>query len=218
MVKHMLPPPERQKLSIIIPAHNEGLTVDAITHALQACLTRLDIISEIIFIDDGSTDDTWDNIHQLARQDKHIAGIKLSKNFGKESAIYAGLHHATGDACIVMDCDLQHPVEVIQEMYRIWAIGHTDIVEGVKNTRGNESLLYAKLSTLFYYLLERLGRIKIKHASDFQLLDRRVVDVLLHMPERQRFFRALSSWVGFRRAQVLFDVAPRRAGVSKFNS
>jgi len=204
-------------LSIVIPAYNEGLVISKTAGYIQAIMAEADIRYEIVFVDDGSSDNTWEQIESLAKVDTNITGIKLSKNFGKESAILAGLEHSGGSACVLIDCDLQHPPKVLLEMYKIWKAGNVDVVEGMKRSRGNESFIYKNFSNLFYYLIERMGGIKLKDASDFQLLDRRVVDIIVNLPERQRFFRALSSWVGFNRKQILFSVEPRDSGVSKFN-
>jgi len=204
-------------LSIIIPAYNEAEALPFTSSTLQAVLAEAGIDFELVFVDDGSLDGTWDKIAALAAQDTRISGIKLSKNFGKESAILAGLSHAAGDACALMDSDLQHPPKVLVEMYKIWLEGKVDVVEGIKLSRGKENALYKRFANLFYYLIERLGGIKLKNSSDFQLLDRRVVDIIIKLPERQRFFRALSAWVGFNRKQVPFTVEPRIGGISKYN-
>jgi len=204
-------------LSVIIPAYNEGPVLTITTEHLQTVLSEANIFYEILFVDDGSTDDTWQQIESLAKKDTRIVGVKLSRNFGKESAMLAGLEHATGSACALMDCDMQHPPSTLVEMYNVWKSGNVDVVEGVKQSRGKESLIYKGFSNLFYYLIERTGKIKLRDASDFQLLDRRVVDIIIRLPERQRFFRALSSWVGFNRKEIFFTVEPRASGTSKFN-
>ncbi|MCL2197379.1 MAG: glycosyltransferase family 2 protein [Defluviitaleaceae bacterium] len=204
-------------LSIIIPACNEGSVISKTAGYIQAIMTEADIRYEIVFVDDGSSDDTWQQVETLAEDDTRIIGVKFSKNFGKESAILAGLEHASGSACALMDCDLQHPPKVLIEMYSVWKEGDVDVVEGMKTSRGREAFIYKHFSNLFYYLIERMGGIKLKAASDFQLLDRRVVDIIVSLPERQRFFRALSSWVGFSRKQVFFCVEQRDSGASKFN-
>ena len=204
-------------LSIVTPAYNEGEMALKAAEAIVKIVKDNEIPHEIIFVDDGSRDNTWEMIQQAAKQYPSVCGVRFSKNFGKESAILAGLSHARGDAVAVIDCDLQHPPEVLVEMLSIWRMGGVDIVEGVKESRGKESLMYKFFAKAFYKLIEKLGSISIQDLSDFQLLDRRVVDIILAMPERQRFFRALSSWMGFERRQVSFRVAPRLIGTSKFN-
>jgi glycosyltransferase involved in cell wall biosynthesis len=137
--------------------------------------------------------------------------------FGKESAIMAGLSRATGDCCAVMDCDLQHPPEKLIEMYRLWQQGY-EVIEGVKSSRGKESPLHRASAGFFYRLMSKATGIDMSRASDFKLMDRKVVDALLEMPERNTFFRALSSWVGFRSTTVEFDVQDREAGESKWST
>jgi len=204
-------------LSIIIPAYNEEESINKVIETLGIVLSSVSFSYEIIFVDDGSKDSTWKQIMMLAKSNKNIAGIKFSRNFGKESALLAGLEHASGSACVIMDCDLQHPPETLIEMFEIWQKGGVDIVEGIKKSRGSECIIYKKFANFFYYLIEHLGNISLKDSSDFQLLDRRVVDIVINLPERQRFFRAMSAWVGFTRKQVAFKVEPRQGGVSKFN-
>ena len=205
------------ELSIVIPAYNEGDMILKASDVIKGIMDEANISYEIIFADDGSGDDTWEFIEKAAAENSSVAGVSLSRNFGKESAILAGLAHASGKACAVIDCDLQHPPKVLVEMYRIWQEGNVDIVEGVKQSRGKESPIYKFFAKLFYSLIKRMGNIDIRNSSDFQLLDRRVVDVVKNMPERQRFFRALSTWIGFNRRQVEFIVEPRLMGTSKFN-
>jgi dolichol-phosphate mannosyltransferase len=144
-------------------------------------------------------------------------GIQFSRNFGKESAMLAGLAHAEGDCCVVMDCDLQHPPETLVQMYRLWEEGY-EVVEGVKHTRGKESVLHRASAGMFYRLISHAVHIDMSRASDFKLLDRKAVDALLSMPERNIFFRALSSWVGFRSTTVEFDVQERTEGESKWST
>jgi len=203
-------------ISIVIPAYNESSVLAKTAESINTIMQEQKIHYEIVFVDDGSTDDTWQHIESLALTDTHIVGVKLSKNFGKEGAILAGLESAAGLACVLMDCDLQHPPHILIEMYELWKEGNVDVVEGIKQSRGKESFAYKHLSNLFYNLIERTGNMKLQNSSDFQLLDRRVVDIIIDLPERQRFFRALSSWVGFNRKQVMFSVNPRDSGVSKF--
>ena len=204
-------------LSVVIPAYNEATVIRQAAEAICEVLRGASIPFEIIFVDDGSQDGTWQEITALASADESIAGVRFSKNFGKESAILSGLAHARGDACAVMDCDMQHPPKVLVEMYELWRQGNVDVVEGVKKSRGREPLIYKGFAAFFYYIVNKFGSINLRDASDFQLLDRKVVNIIIALPERQRFFRALSAWVGFLRAKVSFHVEPRAAGISKFN-
>lgn len=206
-------------LSVIIPAHNEQDNAPVTASAVSRLLSSHNIDYELIFVDDGSTDRTWLRLSQLAASDERIRAIALSRNFGKEAAIFAGLENASGDACAIMDCDLQHPPETLLEMYKLWKNnGDIDVVEAKKRSRGNENKLYRSFANLFYKLMNNASGLDMSDASDFKLLDRRAVDALLKMPERLTFFRAMSSWVGFNTETVYFDVADRTSGESKFNT
>ena len=203
-------------LSVIIPAYNEQDNVPRAASAISKLLSAHCIDYEIIFINDGSSDRTWQRLSQLAASDERIKAISFSRNFGKESAIFAGLENAVGDACVIIDCDLQHPPETIIEMYKLWQTGDVDIVEAKKRTRGNESTAHRGMAKLFYKIIQRVSGLEMEDSSDFKLLDRRAVEALLRMPERLTFFRAMSSWVGFKTECVYFDVAERQSGSSKF--
>lgn len=204
-------------LSVIIPAYNEQDNVPRAASAISKLLSAHCIDYEIIFINDGSSDRTWQRLSQLAASDERIKAIGFSRNFGKESAIFAGLENAVGDACVIIDCDLQHPPETIIEMYRLWQTGDVDIVEAKKRTRGKESAAHCGMAKLFYKIIQRVSGLEMEDSSDFKLLDRRAVEALLRMPERLTFFRAMSSWVGFKTECVYFDVAERQSGSSKFS-
>ena len=171
---------------------------------------------EIIFVDDGSKDMTYVNITKLAGSNTEVRGISFSRNFGKESAIFAGLESAAGACCVIMDCDLQHPPATIVEMYRLWEQGY-DVVEGVKSSRGKETPIHKFCANSFYGIISKLTDIDMTNASDFKLLDRRAIEALLLMPERTPFFRALSSWIGFKTATVSFEVQERTVGTSKWS-
>ncbi len=203
-------------LSIVIPAYCEERMI-AKTHGVISELMRnSEIEYEIVFVDDGSKDRTWEEICRACDRDPYVLGVHFSRNFGKESAIYAGLAQASGDAAVVMDCDLQHPPETVVEMYRLWAEGY-EVVEGVKSDRGKESVFHKGSAGIFYRIMSHAVGIDMQNASDFKLMDRRVVEALLAMPERNTFFRALSSWVGFKTAQVEFEVREREEGSSKWS-
>ncbi len=204
-------------LSVILPAYNEEKMISKAADTVGEILSGADIAYEIVFVNDGSKDRTWEEIEQAAKKDNHIVGINFSRNFGKESAMLAGLANASGDCCAVMDCDLQHPPETLIEMYRLWEQGY-EVVEGVKHTRGKESVMHRASAGMFYKIISRAVKIDMTRASDFKLLDRRAVDALLSMPERNVFFRALSSWIGFRTVSVEFDVQERTEGESKWST
>ena len=172
---------------------------------------------EFILVNDGSTDNTWDVIRSLAREIKEIKGIKLSRNFGKESAISTGLAFASGDAVIVMDGDLQHPPELIPEMIRYWNEGAADIIEAVKVDRGLEPFPVKMRAHFFYWIMKHLTDLDLNNASDYKLLDRRVVDAHNKLPESSRFFRGIISWLGFKKIQVPFSVGERPKGRSRWS-
>lgn len=204
-------------LSVILPSYNEEMMVERAGERLGQLLEGEKIKFELIFVDDGSEDATWSEIEEMAKRYKFIRGIHFSRNFGKEAAIFAGLAEAGGDCSVVMDCDLQHPPETVIEMYRRWEEGY-EVVEGVKRSRGRESLGHKASAGLFYKIMTKATGIDMSRASDFKLLDKRAVAALLDMPERNAFFRALSSWIGFKTTTVKFDVQPREAGESKWST
>ena len=205
-----------QLLSIILPAYNEQDNIHHTFTVIRDLLTTASIPFEIIFVDDGSDDLTYQRILALSSEHPEVKGISFSRNFGKESAIFAGLEVASGDCCLIMDCDLQHPAEIIPEMYRLWQDGY-EVVEGVKTSRGKESPLHTLCAGTFYHIISKAAGVDMSKASDFKLLDRKAVDALLTMPERAPFFRALSSWIGFKTVSVPFAVQERTAGTSKWS-
>ena len=190
-----------------MPAFNEE---QALAGTVAAVQQQLPAEHEIVVVDDGSTDGTWGVIGALSNADPRVRGIRLSRNFGKEAAIAAGLESARGDAAIVMDCDLQHPPQLLGEMIAIWQRGDAEVVEAFKRTQGSLA------SRAFYALFERLSGIDLVGASDFKLLDRRVIDTYNRLHERSVFFRGLTAWLGFRRAAVHFDVPARSSGDSRW--
>ena len=204
-------------LSVILPSYNEEMMVERAGERLGQLLEGEKIKFELIFVDDGSKDATWSKIEEMAKRYKYIRGIHFFFFFGKEAAIFAGLAEAGGDCSVVMDCDLQHPPETVIEMYRRWEEGY-EVVEGVKRSRGRESLGHKASAGLFYKIMTKATGIDMSRASDFKLLDKRAVAALLDMPERNAFFRALSSWIGFKTTTVKFDVQPREAGESKWST
>ena len=204
-------------LSIVIPAYNEEKMIWKTTEVVSGIMEREKIPFELVFVNDGSKDQTWEMIEKAAEKNTHVTGIRFSRNFGKESAIFAGLANAEGDCIAVMDCDLQHPPETLVEMYRLWEQGY-EVVEGVKRSRGKESVLHRASAGMFYKIMSKAVQIDMSRASDFKLMDRKAVEALLSMPERNAFFRALSSWVGYRTTSVEFDVQERTEGESKWST
>ena len=204
-------------LSVVIPALNEQEMVPAAAEQIDGILSRAGIPHELIFIDDGSRDATWAEIRAESEHRDTVRGVHFSRNFRKEAAIFAGLQAADGDCVAVIDCDLQHPPEKLVEMYRLWEQG-VEVVEGVKTDRGEESLAHRVAAKTFYRLISEATHIDMTRASDFKLLDRKAVNVLLSMREKRAFFRALSSWIGFRTAEVPYEVRERAAGESKWST
>lgn len=204
-------------LSVITPAYNEEKMIEKTASVITSILTDAAIDFELLFVDDGSHDSTWEKITEVSRQNSHVIGLHFSRNFGKESAMFAGLEQCRGDCCVVLDCDLQHPPEKIVEMYRLWEQGY-EVVEGIKEDRGEESGAHKFAANTFYSIISKATGMDMANASDFKLLDRKVVDTLNNMPERNVFFRALSYWVGYKKTEVYYCVREREAGESKWST
>ena len=204
-------------LSVILPSYNEEKMIAKATARMAEILQPEKIDYELLFIDDGSRDGTWAQINEAAGKDSHVVGVHFSRNFGKEAAMFAGLEQAKGDCCVVIDCDLQHPPEKIVEMYRLWEQGY-EVVEGIKEDRGEESGLHKFAANSFYGLISKATGMDMSSSSDFKLLDRKVVDTLNSLPERNVFFRALSFWVGYKKTSVSYCVQERTEGVSKWST
>lgn len=202
------------KISIVIPCFNEEQNLRLVTGPLGQQLEQYPQSSEIVLVDDGSTDGSWALIQQLRHEDERIRGIKLSRNFGKEAAVAAGLAHAEGDLVILMDSDLQHPPELIPRMIEIWCHNDVEIVEAVKQSRGDEGSIKNIFSRLFYVLFSKMADLDLRNASDYKLLSRKALDAWSRLPERNLFFRGMSLWIGYPRAEIPFSVAPRTVGKS----
>lgn len=204
-------------LSVILPAYNEEKMIVTAAETVAEILKSNAIPYQLIFVDDGSNDNTWSLICTAAQRNRNIIGVHFSRNFGKESAMFAGLEKAKGDCCVVMDCDLQHPPEKIVEMYRLWEQGY-EVVEGIKEDRGEEGNFRNFAASLFYRIISKATGLNMSEASDFKLLDRKVVDALNGIQEKIVFFRAMSYWVGFRKTTVTYCVQERVAGESKWST
>ena len=204
-------------LSVIIPAYNEQEIIEKTNTIISRILKNEKISYTLIFVDDGSKDNTWERIKKISDKQQNVHGIHFSRNFGKEAAILAGLAFSKGECCVVIDCDLQHPPEKIVEMYRLWEQGY-EVIEGRKSNRGNESKLHSFAAKSFYSLISFATGFDMENASDFKLLDQKAVNVLINMPEKNAFFRALSTWIGFNTTQIEFDVQNREAGESKWST
>jgi glycosyltransferase involved in cell wall biosynthesis len=199
-------------ISYVIPVYREGSNIPPLVEAIARNVAETGEEHEIIFVDDGSPDDTWEILRTQPCQ-----SIRLSRNFGKEAALAAGLERARGDAVIIMDADFQHPPALIPEMIRVWKCGQADVVEAVKEDRGEESLWYRACARAFYCVLNRCCRLDLRGASDFKLLDAEVVKAWRRMGEANLFFRGMSAWVGFQRATIPFRVPPRAVGRSRWS-
>ena len=204
-------------ISVILPSYNEEENIQRAAEHIGRVLQTEQMDYELVFVNDGSKDATWQKIVDLARTDRHVVGVNFSRNFGKEAAILAGLAQAKGDCCAVMDCDLQHPPETLVEMIRLWREGY-EVIEGVKRSRGEESGLHRFAAGSFYRIMSKATKVDMLRASDFKLIDRKAVNAILSLPEKNAFFRALSAWVGFKTTSVEFDVQEREAGSSKWSS
>lgn len=202
-------------LSIVLPVLNEQENLAMLCARLTRVLREVEPAYEIIFVDDGSRDDSPNLLRQFAAQDEHITVIELARNFGHQVAISAGLDHARGRAVIVMDADLQDPPEVLPQFIAKWREGH-DVVYAIRERR-KEGLLKRAAYTLFYRLLQRVANIHIPlDSGDFCIMDRRVVDLLVGMPERNRFVRGIRSWVGLDQVGLAYERQARYAGKPKY--
>ncbi|SFL64338.1 Glycosyltransferase involved in cell wall bisynthesis [Paenibacillus sp. 1_12] len=204
------------EISVVIPVYNEAVHIAHSLQLIEEELKRITYSYEIIVIDDGSKDATWQQLTLVREQSAHFTGIRLSRNFGKELALCAGLEHASGQAVIVMDSDLQHPPSLLIEMIRLWREEGKDIVECVKVDRGKESLNKSLSSAIFYKVLNRLSGFDLSGASDFKLLDQKVIQAWREMPERNMFFRGMTAWLGYEKAQIPFEVAERAGGKTQW--
>ena len=203
-------------LSVILPSYNEEGNIANTAKVLSETLANAEIEYELIFVSDGSTDGTYEAIIEESRKNSKVKGLEFSRNCGKEASIFAGLSVACGDACIVMDCDLQHPADIVPKMYKLWEEGY-EIVEGVKSSRGKEGIFHKAFAGMFYGIMSKLIKMDMKNSSDFKLIDRKVVNVLLELKEHNTFFRALTFWAGFKTTSISYDVAERQYGTSKWS-
>lgn len=208
---------QSKTISIVIPIYNEASNVALLYSTLKTTIKKLPYTFELIFVDDGSKDDSVTKLKQLAKKDKRTRIVELARNFGKEIAVTAGLHKARGDAAIIMDADLQHPPKLLPDFVRQWEEG-ADVVVGVKRYSKNESWLKRASSSLFYTLLGKFSSSSITpHASDFRLINRPVIDTFKSFTERNRITRGLIDWAGFDRRYVYFEAPPRMYGEAGYS-
>ena len=207
---------KKKLVSVVLPAHNESGNIDIINERIDACFPRDRYDLEVIFVDDGSTDDTLSKIESLQSNNNEVCYIELSRNFGHQNALKAGLDSANGDCIISMDCDLQHPPELISKLLEKWEEGF-DIVYTRREESENLSYMKRKTSNVFYSFVSWLSDIKIeKGTSDFRLIDRRVADVFSRFKENDLFIRGLMKWVGFRQVAIDYHPDDRHSGKSKY--
>lgn len=204
-------------VSVVVPCYNEEQVIIETNRQLVAALGALPATDfEIVYVDDGSSDATIDRLREIQNLDQRVRVVRLSRNFGHQLAVSAGLEHAAGDAVVIIDADLQDPPDVIPEMVARWRDGY-HVVYGMRTDRPGETAFKLWTAKLFYRFINRLSKVQIPlDVGDFRLLDRQVVDVLLGMPERDRFLRGMVSWIGFRQIAVMYARAERRAGASKY--
>lgn len=207
-----------QRLTVVVPAYNEGEGLRAFHARTRAALDAIDgIEGEILFVDDGSRDDTWAVMQSLVASDPRVGALRLSRNFGKELALTAGLDAVEGDAAVVIDADLQDPPELIADFVARWREGN-DVVYGTRLERDGESWLKRATAAGFYRLMEKLSSTPVpRDTGDFRLLSRRALDALREVRERHRFMKGLFAWVGFRQCAIGYHRDPRHQGSSKFN-
>lgn len=208
---------ENALLSVVIPVYQEGNHILSSIQVIDDILKKNNIKHEFVLVDDGSKDNTWQQLELLSKTLRNINAIRFSRNFGKESALCAGLEFAKGDIIAVMDSDLQHPPELLPEMVRIWREEGYDVVEGIKNSRGNEKIFYKLCAKTFYAFIYKTSNIDLSNASDYKIMDKKVIEGWKQMPEKTTFFRGMSAWVGFSRKQIGFDVKERVDGKSKWS-
>ena len=207
-----------KKICIVVPAYNEQDALQEFYNCVSSVADTMDNYGfEFLFINDGSSDATLDIIKSLRQQDQRVAYVDLSRNFGKEAAMLAGLDHAQADAVIIMDADLQNPPDMIPEFIKHWEQGYNDVY-GKRVSREGESFCKRLGTKVYYFLLTRLAHIPVQvNVGDFRLLDAKCVQALRQMRETQRYTKGMFSWIGYKKKEVPFEVAPRIAGVTKWN-
>lgn len=205
------------ELSVVVPLYNEELNIDYLFERLVTVLSRLNMKYEIICVNDGSKDNTLERLIEYHHQNPEIKVVNLSRNYGKEIALSAGLDYANGNAVVPIDADLQDPPELIAELVEKWREGY-DVVYATRRSREGESWVKRFTANVFYRTLDSISSVPIpRDTGDFRLLDRRVVDALKQMPERNRFMKGLFAWVGFKQTSVLYDRPSRHKGETTWN-
>ena len=206
-----------QRLIVIVPAYNEAAVLEVFHERLSRVLDELPLEGSVLYVDDGSADGTWDIIESLARRDARAGALKLSRNFGKEAAMTAGLDEVDADAVVVIDADLQDPPELIPALIEQWRAGY-DVVYATRSARTGETGFKRLTSSAFYRTMERLSDTPVpRDTGDFRLLSRRALEALRQLRERQRFMKGLFAWIGYRQTAVHYQRDPRHAGKTKWN-
>ncbi len=205
-------------VSIIIPCYNEESNLMSLFQNISSFMNEHNkYLWQILLIDDGSRDNTFSMIKKIRAKDNHFCYIHLSRNFGKENAMLAGFDYVKGDCCVIMDADLQHPIEVIPQMLSLWEEGFDDVYAKRKN-RGKESWLRKNLSLTYYRVLQKIANVDIlPNVGDFRLLDRKCINALKELRETQRYTKGLYCWIGFNKKEVEFEQGDRKQGKSSFN-
>lgn len=209
---------QMKQVSIIIPCYNEESNLTALYQDLTSFINEhKEYLWQILLIDDGSRDKTFDMLQQIRQKDERFCYIRLSRNFGKENAMLAGFDYVKGGCCVIMDADLQHPINVIPKMIALWEQGYDDVYAKRKN-RGKESYLRKSLSLTYYKLLQKIADVDIlPNVGDFRLLDRKCINALKELRETQRYTKGLYCWIGFNKKEIEFDQGDRTQGISSFN-
>jgi glycosyltransferase involved in cell wall biosynthesis len=206
-----------RSLTVVVAAHNEEEALPLLHPRIAAVFDGLDLDARVLYVDDGSRDRTWEVLTELAARDPRVSLLRLSRNFGKELALTAGLDHVDADAAVVIDADLQDPPELIPTFVQHWRDGY-DVVYGTRASRAGETGFKKMTASGFYRVMERLSSTPIpRDTGDFRLLSRRALDALGKERERQRFMKGLFTWVGFRQLSVVYHRDPRHAGETKWN-
>lgn len=206
-----------QRLIVIVPAYNEAAVLEVFHERLSRVLDELPLEGSVLYVDDGSADGTWDIIESLTRRDARAGALKLSRNFGKEAAMTAGLDEVDADAVVVIDADLQDPPELIPALIEQWRAGY-DVVYATRSARTGETGFKRLTSSAFYRTMERLSNTPVpRDTGDFRLLSRRALEALRQLRERQRFMKGLFAWIGYRQTAVHYQRDPRHAGKTKWN-
>ncbi|WP_207477869.1 glycosyltransferase family 2 protein [Arenibaculum pallidiluteum] len=209
--------PRTPTVSVVIPCYNEAQNITALFERLLPVLDAMPVAWEVVCVNDGSRDDTLARLMEVHHQRPQVKVVDLSRNFGKEAALSAGLAHARGDAIIPMDADLQHPPELLPELVARWQEGY-DVVIAVRHARVGQSLRHRVMARAFYWAFDRMSEVPLpREAGDFRLMDRKVVDIVNRMPERTRFMKGIFAWVGFRQTSIRYEQGDRAGGKTTWN-